>query len=176
MAVNSHALRVIEFPRVLELVAGRATSELGAARVRQLEPQSDRQYLEAEHARVAAIRTLIVGDRPWYPELLPDLSPVLIRLRVEGTVLSGAELLAGAQLLRSSRRTGEALTDERRPAVARAVLAPLVDRLFLAKSVEDAIERTGADAGGVRDDAPPTLRRVRRELRSAEGDLVRLLE
>src|SRR5947209_7548405 len=176
MAVNSHALRVIEFPRVLELVAGRATSELGAARVRQLEPQSDRQSLEGEHARVAAVRTLIVGDRPWYPEPLPDLSHALARLRVEGTVWSGTELLAGAQLLRSSRRTREALTEERRPAVARAVLATLVDRLFSAKSAEDAIERTIADDGGVRDDASPTLRRVRRELRSAEGDLVKLLE
>jgi DNA mismatch repair protein MutS2 len=176
MAVNFHALRVIEFPRVLELVAGRATSELGAARVRQLEPQSDRQHLEGEHARVAAVRTLIGGDRPWYPEPLPDLFHALARLRVEGTVWSGTELLAGAQLLRSSRRTREALTDERRPAVARAVLATLVDRLFSAKSAEDAIERTIADDGGVRDDASPTLRRVRRELRSAEGDLVRLLE
>ena len=174
--VNQHALRVIEYPRVLELVAGRATSELGAALVRQLGPQTDRESIEREHARVAAVRAMLEGDQPWYPEPLPNLTAALTRLRVEGVTWSGTDLLAGAQLLRSSRRTREALTHERRPALARAVLAPLVDQLIVAKQLEDSIERTILDDGTVRDDASPVLRRVRRELRSAEGDLVRLLE
>ena len=174
--MNAHALHVIEFPRVRELVAGRATSELGAARVRQLEPLVDRELLEAEHARVAAVRSIIQGDKPWHPEALPDLTAALSRLRVEGVVWSGAELLAGAQLLRSSRRTRDSLGDERRPALARAVLAPLAQRLIAIKNLEESIERTIQDDGSVRDEASPALRHVRRELRSAEGDLVRLLE
>ena len=176
MSANAHALRVIEFPRVLELVAARATSAIGAERIRQLQPLTDAQLLEAEHARVAAIRALIEGERPWHPEPLPDLFAALARLRVEGVVWSGAELLGAGQLLRSSRRTREALGDERRPALARAVLAPLVARLFAAKPLEDTIDRTIQEDGTVRDDASPTLRRVRRELRAAEGELVRLLE
>jgi DNA mismatch repair protein MutS2 len=174
--VNRHALRVIEFPRVLDLVAGRATSELGAALIVRLEPHTDRAQLESEHARVAAVGSIIQGEQPWHPEPLPNLVAALARLRVEGVVWTGAELLAGAQLLRSSRRTRDALRDERRPALARAVLAPLADRLVAAKPQEDAIERTFQDDGTVRDDASPTLRRVRRELRNAEGEIVRLLE
>ncbi|HKW47498.1 MAG TPA: endonuclease MutS2, partial [Gemmatimonadaceae bacterium] len=174
--MNNHALRVIEFPRVLELVAGRATSELGAALIRRLEPHTDRQLLEGEHARVASVRSIIQGEQPWHPEPLPNLVAALARLRVEGVVWSGAELLAGAQLLRSSRRTRDALRDERRPALARAVLAPLADRLLAVKPLEDSIERTFDDDGSVKDDASPALRRVRRELRAAEGELVRLLE
>jgi len=174
--VNSHALRVIEFPRVLDLVAARATSELGAAQIVRLEPHTDRAPLESEHARVAAVRSIIQGEQPWHPEPLPNLVAALARLRVEGVVWTGAELLAGAQLLRSSRRTRDALRDERRRALARAVLAPLADRLVAAKPQEDAIERTFQDDGTVRDDASPTLRRVRRELRNAEGEIVRLLE
>ena len=141
--MNAHALRVLEYPRVLELVAGRATSELGAARVRALEPRTDRDWLEREHARVAATRTIIQGDQAWHPEPLPDLTGALTRLR---------------------------------PAVARAVLAPFVPRLVVAKPTEDAIERTLQDDGSVRDDASPTLRRLRRELRASEGELVHLLE
>jgi DNA mismatch repair protein MutS2 len=160
----------------LELVAGRATSALGGALIRRLEPQTDRGLLEAEHARVAAVRSIIQGEQPWHPEPLPDLVAALSRLRVEGVVWNGAELLAGAQLLRSSRRTQDALKDERRPALARAVLAPLADRLLAVRSLEDAIERTFDNDGSVRDDASPVLRRVRRELRAAEGELVRLLE
>ena len=174
--MNAHALRVLEYPRVLELVAGRATSELGAGRVRALEPRTDRDWLEQEHARVAATRTMVQGDQPWHPEPLPDLTAALTRLRVEGASWRGTELLAGAQLLRSSRRTREGITDERRPAVTRAVLAPFAPRLVVAKPTEDTIERTLQEDGSVRDDASPTLRRLRRELRSSEGELVRLLE
>ena len=36
--MNSHALSVLEFPRVLEVVAGFATSDLGAKRLRALAP------------------------------------------------------------------------------------------------------------------------------------------
>ena len=174
--VNKHALRVIEFPRVLELVAGRATSELGAELIRRLEPHTDRAALDVEHARVAAVRSIIQGEQPWHPEPLPNLVAALTRLRVEGVVWSGAELLSGSQLLRSSRRTQDALREERRPALARAVLAPFADRLLAVKQLEDSIERTFDNDGSVRDDASPALRRVRRELRAAEGELVRLLE
>jgi len=150
IAAGHHALRVIEFPRVLELVAARATSTIGAERIRRLEPTTDAQLLEAEHARVAAIRALIEGERPWHPEPLPDLFAALARLRVEGVVWNGAELLGAGQLLRSSRRTRDALGDERRPALARAVLAPIVARLFAAKPLEDAIDRTIQEDGTVR--------------------------
>ena len=161
---------------MLDLVAARATSDLGAAQVRRLEPQADREFLEREHARVAAVRAFAQGEPAWYPEPLPDLLQPLTRLRVEGVVWNGGELLSGAQLLRSARRTRDALTDERRPAVTRAVLTPLAERLLAAKTLEDSIERTIQDDGTVKDDASPALRRVRRELRSAEGELVRLLE
>jgi DNA mismatch repair protein MutS2 len=139
-------------------------------------PRTDREWLEAEHARVAAVRSLLEGEQPWHPEPLPDLAAALTKLRVEGTVWSGAELLSAALLLRSSRRTRDALSDARRPAIARAVLQPLVSRLVVAKQVEDGIERKIHEDGTVRDDASPDLRRIRRELRASEGELVRLLE
>src|SRR5687767_9650802 len=86
------------------------------------------------------------------------------------------ELLAGAVLLRSSRRTREALRDERRPVVLRAVLAPFVERMVVAKSEEEQIERAIGEDGLVRDEASPALRRIRRELRASHGELVRILE
>ena len=172
----THALQVLEFPRVLELVAARATSELGAGRIRALAPSTDRPWVEREHTRVAAMRALVAADAPWHPEPLPDLLAPLGRLRVAGLAWSATELLAVVTLLRSSRRTQEALRDEERPLVARSVLAPFAQRLVDERSLEDAIERTIADDGTVRDDASPALRRIRRELRAAQGELIRLLE
>jgi DNA mismatch repair protein MutS2 len=174
--MNAHALGILELPRLLELVAGYASSAPGAARVRELAPSADLAWLETEHRRVAAVRGLIGGDLPWHPEPVPELESALQRLRVVGIVWSGAELVAGAVLLRSARRTRDALRDDRRPAVLRAVLAPFADRMIVAKSDEEAIERAIREDGVVRDDASPALRRIRRELRASHGELVRILE
>ena len=154
--MNRHALAVLEFPRVLDEVAGRATSELGAEHVRSLAPQTDRQWIEREHARTAAVRSL--------------------RASVAGLTWSPAELLATRQLLRSSRRSREALSDEKRPAAARAVLFSFVDRLVQDRAIEAAIDKCIADDATVKDDASPALRKLRRDLRASEGELIRLLE
>jgi DNA mismatch repair protein MutS2 len=174
--MNSHALAILEFPRLLDLVAERAASLPGAARVRALVPSADLAWLETEHRRVAAVRSQLVGELAWSPEPLPELGEPLARLRVIGTVWSGGELFAGAVLLRSSRRTREALRDDRRPAVVIAVLAPFAERMVTARSEEDEILRAIDEGGVVKDDASPTLRRLRRELRASHGELIRVLE
>jgi len=174
--VNRHALAVLEFPRVLEEVAARARCELGAERVRALLPTTDRSWIEREHGRIAAVRALRGAEPPWYPESVPDVRAGLERLRVVGLSWSAAELHGAHQLLRSSRRTREALGDEKRPASARAMLAPLAARLVTERALESELERCIGDQAEVKDEASPALRRLRRELRSAEGDLIRLLE
>ena len=174
--MNAHALGILEYPRLLDLVAGFASSALGATRVRSLVPRADLPWLETEHRRVAAVRGLIGGDHPWHPEPVPELEPALQRLRVTGIMWTSHELLAGAVLLRSSRQTREALRDERRPAVLRAVLVPFAERMVVARSEEEQIERAIGDDGLVRDEASPALRRIRRELRASHGELVRILE
>ncbi|MEX2177934.1 MAG: endonuclease MutS2 [Gemmatimonadaceae bacterium] len=174
--MNRHALAVLEFPRVLDEVASHASSALGAGRVRSLEPTVDRGWIEREHGRIAAVRSFRGGEPAWYPEAVPDLVASLERLRVVGVSWTAAELLQARQLIRGSRITRDALADDKRPAPARAVLAPLRDQLIADRAVEAAIERCIGDDAEVKDDASPALRRLRRELRSAEGDLIRLLE
>ena len=73
--MNTHALAVLEFPRVLALVSDRASSELGAARVRSFTPSSDIGALEREHARVAAMRAMVGDEGGWRPEAIPSIEP-----------------------------------------------------------------------------------------------------
>jgi DNA mismatch repair protein MutS2 len=174
--VNAHALSVLELPRALDVVAGHTTSDLGAARVRALTPTTDRAWLDREHARVAAMRAATQGDEPWRPDPIPDLSGPLTRLRVVGSVWNGVELMAAATLLRSARRTQARLRDPKRPAIVRALLAPLLDALISAPALEDRIDRAILEDGSVKDDASAALRRIRRELRAAQGELIRILE
>ncbi len=174
--LNSHALAVLELPAVLELVASRASSSLGSERVRSLAPSTDRRWLCEEHDRVEAVRALAFGDAGWRPEPIPDLSSPLSRLRLAGSSWTGAQLLDGALLLRSSRLTRELLEREVEGESPIRRLRGYAERLVVARLAEAAIERAIDADGSVRDEASPALRRLRRELRGAEGDLVRLLE
>ena len=174
--MNAHALAILEFPRLLELVATRASSAPGAARVRALTPSGDIAWLEREHQRVAAVRALVSGDPPWSPEPVPELGDALVRLRVIGSRWTGPELAAGVVLLKSARRTRDALRDDRRPPMIRAVLGGFAERMFAEQAREEAIERAVGEDGEVRDEASSALRRIRRELRASHGELIRILE
>ena len=174
--MNAHALAVLEVARVLDVVAGFATSDVGMARVRSLAPLKDRGWLDREHARIAAMRAALQGDDAWRPDPIPDLGGPLTRLRVEGSMWTGAELVAGATLLHSSRHTQLRLRDARRPAIVRALLEPLLERLIARPVLEEAIARALLDDGTVKDDASAALRRIRRELRAAHSELIRILE
>ncbi len=174
--MNSHALNVIEFPRTLALIAERATSFLGGERVRELRPVTDRAAIEREHARVAAVRSLLSAEEPWHLPGVPDARSALTRLRVEGASLVAPDLLVLGNLLKNSRATRDSLRGDRASAIVAAVLAEQVASLISNKSIEDAIERAIDDEGQVRDDASPALRKIRRELKGSQGELVKLLE
>jgi DNA mismatch repair protein MutS2 len=125
---------------------------------------------------VEAARALAFGDAGWRPEPIPDISSPLARLRLAGASWTGPQLLDGALLLRSSRLTRELLEREVEAESPIRRLRGYAERLVVARQAESTIERAIDADGSVRDDASPALRRLRRELRGAEGDLVRLLE
>ena len=174
--MNPHALQVIEFPAALDLVADRASSALGAERLRSFTPKPEKDWLDREHSRVAVARALLDDEPGWSPQPVPDVRPPLARLRVEGASLSAADLLALGQLLRSSRLTVDSLRGDRIPALSRALLARELEALLVSAADEKRIGTAIDDDGNVRDDASPLLRRIRRELRGSQGELVKLLE
>lgn len=176
MSSGGHALTVLEFSRVLELVAGHASSAAGAARTRELQPLASARDVAAEHARVEAMRALAESEAGWHPEAIPELGAALARLRVEGTAWTAAELRAAVTLLTSSRRALDALRDHSLDDGVTAPLGQLAAALVRDAETEREIDRVIKDDATIRDDASPLLRRVRKELRGATVDLVRMLE
>ena len=171
-----HALRVLEFDRVLEIVGAHAATSAGAARVRSLVPLADVAAMVAEHARVEAMRALVTSESGWISAPIPALDAALARLRVPGTSWTGLELRSAVTLLVSSRLTHGALTDPSRAAAVRAPLAGIALALVVDVTTERELDRVITDDGLVRDDASPALRKARKALRGAESELVRLLE
>jgi DNA mismatch repair protein MutS2 len=172
-STRDHALRLLEFPRALELVAGRAGSSLGAERVRALRPLSNRDDVEEALAAADDMVTFLFRTSEWAPPPIPDARGALRRLDVEGSVLDEAGLRDLAILLSSSRRARQDLV-RRSDDFHR--LAVLGGRLVERKKEEERLERSIDPSGEVADGASPALGRLRRQMRGERSSLVSRLE
>lgn len=171
--MTEHALEVLEFERVLERIAERASSEPGRERIMALRPSSDAGAVEREMARVSAALAF-VEDRPeWAPGPIPDVRSALSRLGVEGAVLEPLELHRLGTLLTTSRGLAGILSKEPGPYPE---LRTIRERLVELKELEETIARTVDDEGNVSSKASKELARIRGRLRGARSRIVRKLE
>jgi DNA mismatch repair protein MutS2 len=172
-SARDHALRLLEFPRALDLVARHAVSSLGAERVRALRPLSTSSDVEEALAAADDMATFLLRTSDWVPPPLPDARGALRRLEVEGSVLDEAALGDLAALLSSSRRARRDLVrrsdDHRR-------LAALGRRLLERAKEEERLLRSIDASGEVADGASPALAKLRKQMRSERSSLVHRLE
>jgi len=169
---DEHALIVLEFPRVLECIAARATSDGGREAVRELRPFEDVDQVRAELGRVQELRRLLADAPRWAMPVIPALRDALARLRSHGT-LEGIELHEVGVLLTS----GSSAIDLLGPEEAQAPLLHFaLAALYSDSATSDQITNTVDEAGAVQDRASQKLRSVRKELRTGRSALVTRLE
>ena len=166
------ALAAIEFPAALDQVSQYAVTPQGAARVRSLRPSADRPTIESALSRVAAYAARLSAGDDLEPAVFPDAAGPLERLRLDGAVLDGSELVVLAKVLGASRVVGAKLRRASREAPSLALLAaePLPDEP--AKQLERSLDEDGR----VKDEASRELARLRRELVEVRRQIVATLE
>src|SRR5512141_1114257 len=162
--MNRHALNVLQFDEALRVVAGYASSPLGAEAVRELAPSDARGWVEAELRRVDQMVGFLLRADDWAIDALPDLRAPLRRLAVEGAAWEPLWLRDGAALLRASRESRRVLLQF---ADHFPLLAEIGQRLVKLEDVETAIRHAIDDTGEVKDDASRELKKLRAEIRSA---------
>lgn len=171
--MSAHALEVIEFGRVLERVARRASSEPGRRRVLALRPRAVAADVARELARVAAVMRFLEERPAWALGPVPDVEGDLALLGVEGAVLEGASLHRIGVLLATARALRAELASPGPPAPE---LAALAARLVAMRDHEEAILGSVDADGRVLDTASRALERIRERLRGAHARVVRSLE
>jgi DNA mismatch repair protein MutS2 len=169
---TADGLDAVELEPVLDVVAGHAAGPLGAARVRARRPTLELHWIRRELARVGEVASLFRRGDGLLAEAVPDVGRPLSRLRIEGSVLEGQELLAIGRMLGSARRVHADLrrVEEQAP-LAAAMLHPLPD-----KSVERRLEQSLDGDGSLLDSASPGLAAARREVQQARQRLLRRLD
>jgi DNA mismatch repair protein MutS2 len=173
VGMNRHALSVLQFRETLQIIAGHAASDLGAAAVRNLTPSDSPGWIADELKRVDQMIGLVMRAEDWAVSALPDLRAALRTLAVEGSVWEGPTLRDAAQLLHASRLSRETV---RRFAHSFPLLAHIAEQLVSRDDLESLLQRTVDDAGGVRDGASRELASLRREIKGARGRIVEQLE
>ena len=169
---TGEALETIEFGPVLELVAAHAVGPLGAERVRARRPTDELVWIRSELARVGEIAGLFRRGDGLLAEPIPDVTRTLARLRIEGSVLEGAELAALQRALAAARSVYADLRRVAESAPTAATLArPLPDR-----NIELRLERSVDSDGNLLDSASPRLAAARREVQAARQRLLRRLD
>ena len=169
---SAAALDTLEFDRALQSVSASTVSPLGAARVGARRPTADIEWIREELAGVEELAVLLRREAPLVVEPAPDAASALARLRVEGSMLDGPELVRIRSLLRASRLNAtelRRLADEAPRAAALAV--PVPD-----KALDRRLELALDDDGQLLDTASPALAAARREVQSARARLVKKLE
>lgn len=168
-----HALAVLEYPRVLERVAGYASSQPGLADVLALHPLTDPELVDGALAAADEMVSLLLRLEGWAPPPIPDIGSLLRKAGVDGSVLDAEQLGAVLVLLRSSRR---ARADLRKFVDDLPRLAALGERMVRLPEIEEKLDRALDPAGGLADAASPELGRIRKSLRGSRSTLVRRLE
>jgi DNA mismatch repair protein MutS2 len=171
--MNSHALQVLQFPEALDLVARFASSALGAAAVRALEPSDALVWVTEELRRVDQMVGFVLRADDWFVMPIPDLRAALQRLGVEGSVLDGPALRDAGVLLHTSRVTRRSMLQH---AEDYPLLGAVAGRLASEEALEERVRLAIDDAGAVRDSASRELARLRKEIRGARSRIVQKLE
>lgn len=166
------ALEVLEFAHALELVAGWAVGPLGAARVRARRPSADLEAIRAELSPVAELLGFFADGGSIDLLSVPELDGVLGRLRLEGSVLEGRELVAIQRTLAAARAAAAELRRIAPTAPETASLLVPVPEAALEKRIGQVVD----EQGEVLDSASPALLRARREVQASRERLVKKLE
>jgi DNA mismatch repair protein MutS2 len=166
------ALETLEFDRALDAVAACAAGPLGAGRIRARRPTDDLRWIRRELEGVEELAVLFRREQPVVVEPVPDATGALARLRVEGSVLDGVELVRMRSLLRACRLNATELRRIAEEAPLAASLGVPVPDKALDRRLETALD----DDGQLLDGASPALAAARREVQSARARLIKKLE
>jgi DNA mismatch repair protein MutS2 len=171
--MNQHALEVLQLPEALALVAGHASSDLGARAVRSLQPSGITAVVVDELLRVDQMSAFLFRAQDWQVPPLPDVRSALRRLGIAGSVLEPPELRDLAIILQGSAATRRTILQHESDY---PLLAAVAGRMIQLQDAERRIRSAIDDAGEVRDNASAELARLRREMRGARNRIVERLQ
>jgi len=163
---DERTLRVLEFPKIIEVLSRHTVTPMGRERALRLLPAS---HLDEMRERLAVVgeAVALVAEAEIPVRGGRDLTPYLAHAASGGS-LEPTDLLEVLQTLEVIRHLHGHVRGRRSRAPR---LAEIADRLTPLPEIEAQIERALDTQGRIKDDASPELRRLRTEQRDLERRL-----
>ncbi|NJD55704.1 MAG: endonuclease MutS2, partial [Nitrospirae bacterium] len=170
--ISHNALQLLEFDRLLGIIAGSAHSEVSRNAVLDISPLPTAEDIRARVSLIEDIRRLIQQGSSLRLQEFHDIAPLLARVRPAGAVLEAVELASFIPLLDMA---GEISTQ-----VAGAEKCDALGRFTLDLTGQPDLHKTIAKSvdpeGNIRDSASSALASIRKELRKLEAGIQKRLE
>lgn len=166
-ALHGRAERDLEWPRLMDHVAGHALGSVAAGRLRALRPHQGLREATQAFQRCRSALCLAEDDRSVPAVRLTELAGVIARARIRGA-LSGEELCAVRDVLAHAhvlRRYAAGLSREHEELAASLRSEASLD------AVHDVLAQCLTDDGDVADAASQVLARARRAAQEYRGQL-----
>ena len=163
---GERTLRVLEFPKVVAVLAEGTVTAMGRERALAVRPSVDEDDVRAAMA-VTSEAVVMTAEADIPVRGARDLEPFVART-VAGGVIDPPDFLQIAQTLAVAREVRVFLLSKRDRAPRLAEIAALLTAL---PPVEAAIAKPFDDQGRIKDDASPALHQIRTEIQSVERRL-----
>ncbi|MBR5751324.1 MAG: endonuclease MutS2, partial [Clostridia bacterium] len=166
--MNDKYLRVLEFPKILDMLRLYAVSDMGKEAAGELRPSGDMRRVEKLQAETEEALSVIAytGGNPM--SAFQDIREYL-KLSQVGSMLSMKALLEVAQVLTCLRAVRRALVTEREDT---PILTEMASAIATNRMLEEDILAAIISEEEMSDNASPELRDIRRHIR-AVNDKVR---
>ncbi len=165
-------LDLLEFQKLLNLVAGHVHSEATRRAVLGLRPLDSKEAIERRFGLVGEIRSLASQDTPLPISHFADSAPLLRKLRPEGAVLEGFEAAAFTPLFTIEFEIASQLAERR----DLKLLNDLAGHLTGFPDILRVLVRSLDGDGHILDTASAALAGVRADIRRLEARIRRRLE
>ena len=166
--MNDKTLQTLEYPKILEQLSEHASFSAGKEAIERLRPSTDLSECRNWIGQTTEARLLLAARPSTHLGGAHDIRDAVQRAAV-GAVLSPREILEIGDTLGAAGRVRSAvLKDDLDIPWMRARAQSLSEN----RQLRESISETLSDRGEVLDSASPALRRIRRELQTAQGRLM----
>lgn len=159
--MDHKSLKVLEYNKVIDLLATKASSSLGLKYIEELTPKSDYKEVKSMLEETSEAQGILIKRGHVNLGGIQDISDSIKRADI-GAVLDPGSLLKISDNLRVARNLKRSLTSEEEEDFNYPIIQSLANALYVYRDIEDEINNAIISEIEVSDNASPKLRSIRR--------------
>ncbi len=158
--MNSHTLKVLEYHKIIQILASYSSSSIGKERIKNLKPLTDYSQIKQLIDETTDLKEMLHPNRAFPISGVFDISLILKKLENWSDILSIDEINQVGSSARVARVVKECLEEDNRyPS-----LIKIAETITVFSKLEEIIEKTINRNGEVKDSASSRLKSIRKKI------------